>query len=556
MHMALTHAGVADLHEGRLAAHILDGRAPNVTHRRAQSASELVDDVAQGAAIRNAAFDAFGHELVGVGRILEITVLAALLHRADRAHAAIALVAAALEQFDLARRFLGARKQAADHHRRCASCNRFRDIARIADAAIGDQRNAILQCFGDHCDRGDLRHTDASNNPRRADRTGADADLHRIRARIHQCERGVAGHDVAADHLHVREILLDPCDAIKHALRMTVRGIDHDHVDARVDQRFDARFGVATDADRCADAQALGGILCRVGIVARLLDVLDGDQPAQLEGVVDDEHFLDAVLVQQREHFLVRRAFTHGHKPIFLGHDVADRIVELLLEAHVAAGHDADELVALHHRHAGDIARAGELEDFADGRLGADREWFADHACFEVFHLRNMRGLRGDRHVLVQDADTAELRHRDREARFGDGVHRRSNDRKIQRKASGEAGAEADIPRQDDRVRRHQRNVVESQRFGQDAQHGRLRVMKRAIIPVHPSPCCRFLHAGLAPTPASGAQRDLQHQRAKRRKNSSCLKLVAKHHQLLPQLPACSASASPPSSALLHREPA
>ena len=47
---------------------------------------------------------------------LEVAVGRALLHRADRAHAAIALVRAALEELDLARRLLGAGEDAAHHH--------------------------------------------------------------------------------------------------------------------------------------------------------------------------------------------------------------------------------------------------------------------------------------------------------------------------------------------------------------------------------------------------------------------------------------------------------
>ena len=53
-----------------------------------------------------------------VGRVLEIAVAraVALRHRAERAHAAVGLVRGALVQLDLARRFLGAREQPADHH--------------------------------------------------------------------------------------------------------------------------------------------------------------------------------------------------------------------------------------------------------------------------------------------------------------------------------------------------------------------------------------------------------------------------------------------------------
>ena len=63
-------------------------------------------------------------------------------HGAERAHAAIGLVGAALVELDLAGRFLGAGEQAADHHAVRAGGDRLGDVAGIADAAIGDQRHA------------------------------------------------------------------------------------------------------------------------------------------------------------------------------------------------------------------------------------------------------------------------------------------------------------------------------------------------------------------------------------------------------------------------------
>src|SRR6478672_2780836 len=138
VHVALALAGAGHLHEGRLRAHFLDGGATDIAHRRAQATGELVDHAAERAAIRHASFDAFGNQLVGIAGILEIAILAALLHRTERAHAAIALVAAALEQLGLARAFLGAGEQAADHHAGCAGDDRLADVARVADAAVGD----------------------------------------------------------------------------------------------------------------------------------------------------------------------------------------------------------------------------------------------------------------------------------------------------------------------------------------------------------------------------------------------------------------------------------
>ena len=105
--------------------------------------------------------------------LLEIAVGRAARHRPDRAHAAIAFVGAALVEERLARRFLGPGEQRADHHRRGARRERLGDVAAGADAAVGDHRNARLRGrLGRRHDRGQLRHADPGDDPRRADRPG------------------------------------------------------------------------------------------------------------------------------------------------------------------------------------------------------------------------------------------------------------------------------------------------------------------------------------------------------------------------------------------------
>src|SRR4249919_1779736 len=80
VHVALARPCIGDAHEARLPAHLLDRGATQVTHRRAQATRQLVHDAGERAAIRDATFDAFGHELVGVACVLEIAVLRPLLH--------------------------------------------------------------------------------------------------------------------------------------------------------------------------------------------------------------------------------------------------------------------------------------------------------------------------------------------------------------------------------------------------------------------------------------------------------------------------------------------
>src|SRR5512134_95210 len=85
VHVRLADARRRDLDELGARAQLLDRCAPAVTHRSAQAAHQLRDDVDQRALVRDAALDALGHELLGRGdrvlllELLEIAVGAALL---------------------------------------------------------------------------------------------------------------------------------------------------------------------------------------------------------------------------------------------------------------------------------------------------------------------------------------------------------------------------------------------------------------------------------------------------------------------------------------------
>ena len=104
-------------------------------------------------------------------------------HRAERPHAPVGLVGAALVQLDFAGRLFRAGKQAADHGAVGAGGDRLGEIAGIADAAVGDQRHAGALERRGHVSHGrDLRHAHAGHDARGADRARADADLDAVRA--------------------------------------------------------------------------------------------------------------------------------------------------------------------------------------------------------------------------------------------------------------------------------------------------------------------------------------------------------------------------------------
>src|SRR5690606_10610367 len=369
VHVAFLASRARDAHERRPRAHLLDAAAARIAHRSAQAADELLHDRDEAALVRHPPFDAFRHELLELGRrVLEIPVRrpVALRHRTDRTHAAIRLVRPALEQLDGTGRLLRAGEQAADHRRVRAGDDGLRDIARIADAAVRDHGHArALQRFSDLGDGRDLRHTDARDDARRADRARPDADLDAVDSGLDERVRRLGRHDVARDELQARMVLLDRADALEHAARVAVRSVDDDDVDARVDEQRDALLGVDTGADGRADAQRTIRVLAGVRVIVRLLNVLDGDHAAQPKRLVDDEHLLDTVLVQQALNFFLARAFLHGDEPLLRRHDGRDRRLELRFETPVAVRDDADEILALHDGHAGEVVLARELDDLA-----------------------------------------------------------------------------------------------------------------------------------------------------------------------------------------------
>jgi hypothetical protein len=177
-------------------------------------------------------------------------------------------------------------------------------------------------------------------------------------------------------------------------------------------QRRHPLLGVAAGADRRASPQPTPFVLAGDGKIAGFLDVLDRDHPAQLKAVVDHQHFLDAMLVQQGDDFLAAGAFAHRHQPLLGGHDGADRSVHIVLEAQVATGHDADQILAVHYRHPGDVVGAGQRHHLADAGVRRGDDGIVDDAAFVFLDPPHFLRLFLNRHVLVDNADAAFLRQR------------------------------------------------------------------------------------------------------------------------------------------------
>src|SRR5437868_4599967 len=181
--MALAEPGAGDADEPGV-LHLLDRRRAAVAHRLAQPAGELVEDVRDRALVRDPALDTFGDQLVDVLDVaLEVAVLrvSARLHRAERAHASVLLEALTAREDHLARSLVGAREQAAGHHRVGPGCDGLGNIAGGVQPAVAYYRHAVrLRGARAVVDRRHLRNADPRDHPRGADRPRPDPHLDRI----------------------------------------------------------------------------------------------------------------------------------------------------------------------------------------------------------------------------------------------------------------------------------------------------------------------------------------------------------------------------------------
>src|SRR6476620_9464089 len=140
VHVAFAHAGRSDPHQLRVALKRRDVRRSAIAHAGAQAADELMNHRGDRALVLHAALDPLRHQLVAaagveIELVLEVAVAAAAAHRADRAHPAILLEAAALVDDHLARALVGAGEEVADHGAAGADGDGFRDVAGEPDAA-------------------------------------------------------------------------------------------------------------------------------------------------------------------------------------------------------------------------------------------------------------------------------------------------------------------------------------------------------------------------------------------------------------------------------------
>ena len=234
--------------------------------------------------------------------------------------------------------------------------------------------------------------------------------------------------------------------AIEHALRMSVRRVDDDDVDAGGDQRLDALLGVAAACRprrRRASGQArpCDASGCSVDLRMSLTVMRPRNSIASLTTSTRSSR-CRCISAFARSRSVPSGTVT-SLSPLVMMFD--DRLIEVGLEPQIAIGDDADARAcrSTTGKPENPMRAASTPAPRAPTSLGgivigslttplSKRLTFATSAaCF------------ARRHVLVHDTQAAFLRDGDGEPGFGHCVHRRRQQRNVERDAGGEAGLES-----------------------------------------------------------------------------------------------------------------
>ena len=184
----------------------------------------------------------------------------------------------------------------------------------------------------------------------------------------------------------------------------------------------------------------------------------------QVPIVVDHQKLFDAVCMKDASGLLERDPGLRGHQ-LLVGHHFPDLASEVLFEAKVTIGENADQALIFGYRKPGNTSFLHQREGFGQGFVRAYCQRVRHHPAFEFLHAGDLPCLSVHGKVLVDETQAALLRHRNRCPGFRDGIHRRADQRDRQGDLASEARADPRIARQDLCSGRDQQNVIKSEAF-------------------------------------------------------------------------------------------
>ncbi|MNV45861.1 hypothetical protein D3C71_1376700 [compost metagenome] len=297
-----------------------------------------MNGIRQGAFERDASFNAFRNELLVV--ILEVTVLAALLHGAHAAHAAVYFKLPALVQLGFARALFRACEETSQHNRVRTGCERFGDFPGVLDAPVCNNRNAVLTSNGStiiNCRN--LRNADTGDNAGCTDRARSNTNLNDGGTGFNQLTCGFACSYISRHNRQIRIDLANLANRINNIDMVSVSRVHDNQIHSRLNERFRAFQRVLGDTNRSAYKQAALGIFGTVRELDGFLDIFNCNKPSEHIILIYKGQLLDLMMLEHNLGLSQRGSDRSGYE-VFFRHHIADRNIEVMNEAKIAVRND------------------------------------------------------------------------------------------------------------------------------------------------------------------------------------------------------------------------
>jgi hypothetical protein len=217
-------------------------------------------------------------------------------------------------------------------------------VANVLDTTIGDAGNTEAGSEGaDTVDGGSLRTADSHDFLGDAGRTATHTNTETVNASSNKRSSLLASHDVSANDIETREVLLDPLDHLDLVHAVTLRAVEDDNIETSIDEKLESVLVLGTGANGSTAQKLLAiGELGSEREVLVLSQVGSRDHRDEVAVLVDDGKL--ALLGLGQDAVGLDEVNAVGGCDEVGDHDLGDRGVVVLLELDVAVGNDAEKL--------------------------------------------------------------------------------------------------------------------------------------------------------------------------------------------------------------------
>ena len=193
-----------------------------------------------------------------------------------------------------------------------------------------------------------------------------------------------------------------------------------------------------------------------------LLDILDRHDTDTAIGIINHKQLFDTELVQQTLCLVPADTFANRDE-VFLRHQLADRLVRIGCKPDIPVGQHPDQLAGatFNNRQTGNTIGRHQVKCLLQGGVRRDGQGIDDHSGLKPFDPPDLGRLLFRCHVLVNNADTTMLCHGDGQPRFGHRIHRRRDQRDVERDVFCELRCSLCLIGKNARFLGDQKNVVE-----------------------------------------------------------------------------------------------